>query len=168
MKTAAIVAAFMAAVLVTTLARAQSAGPRDLAELKQETQRRADRNLPPIGGVKPEDVREALAGLTSLEPDAWATAFSRIGDSYVERARMQQASAPREAAENYHHAWEVFNTARWPVENSPGKKQAYVKSTRSVSGLRPVARAADRNCAYPVRRQGDRRIPAAACGPRRS
>ena len=31
---------------------AQNTGPRDLAELKQETQRRADRNLPPIGGVK--------------------------------------------------------------------------------------------------------------------
>lgn len=116
------------AMLVPALAFAQSTGPRDLNELKQEAQRRADRNLPPVGGVKPEDMREALAGLNSLEPDAWAAAFSRIGDRYVEKAKSQQAAAPREAAESYKHAWEVYNTARWPLENSPGKKQAYAKA----------------------------------------
>ena len=58
---------------------AQSTGPRDLAELKQEAQRRADRNLPPVGGVKSEDMREALANINNLEPDTWAVAFVRIG-----------------------------------------------------------------------------------------
>src|SRR5450759_2422569 len=116
------------AMLVPALAFAQSTGPRDLNELKQEAQRRADRNLPPVGGVKPEDMREALAGLNSLEPDAWAAAFSRIGDRYVEKAKLQQVSAPLDAAENYKHAWEIYNTARWPLENSPGKKQAYAKA----------------------------------------
>src|SRR5258706_1358229 len=114
--------------LIPALAGAQSAGPRDLNELKQEAQRRAERNLPPVGGVSSADMREALAGLDSLEPDAWAAAFSRIGDRYVEKAKAQQASAPREAAENYRHAWEIYNTARWPVENSAGKKQAYIKA----------------------------------------
>ena len=57
--------ALIAALVAPAIAYAQSAGPRDLAELKAETQRRADRNLPPVGGVKPEDVREALAGLNS-------------------------------------------------------------------------------------------------------
>ena len=66
--------ALIAALAAPAIACAQSAGPRDLVELKQETQRRADRNLPPVGGVKPEDVREALASLDSLEPDAWAAA----------------------------------------------------------------------------------------------
>ncbi len=113
--------------LIPALAGAQSAGPRDLNELKQEAQRRADRNLPPVGGVSSADMREALAGLDSLEPDAWAAAFSHIGDRYVEKAKAQ-ASAPREAAENYKHAWEIYNTARWPVENSAGKKQAYIKA----------------------------------------
>lgn len=116
------------AALVPAHLLAQSAGPRDLSELKQEAQRRADRHLPPVGGVRPEDMREALAGLNSLEPDAWAAAFSRIGDRYVEKAKSQQAAAPREAAESYKHAWEVYNTARWPTENSPGKKQAYAKA----------------------------------------
>ena len=128
MKYSTVVVAIMAVVMVPALAFAQSTGPRDLNELKQEAQRRADRNLPPVGGVKPEDMREALAGLNSLEPDAWAAAFSRIGDRYVEKAKSQQAAAPREAAESYKHAWEVYNTARWPLENSPGKKQAYAKA----------------------------------------
>ena len=107
---------------------AQSTGPRDLAELKQEAQRRADRSLPPVGGVKSEDMREALANINNLEPDTWAAAFVRIGDRYVEKAKSLQAASPKEAAESYKHAWEVYNTARWPIENSPGKKQAYAKA----------------------------------------
>ena len=55
---ALVLAAFFS--LSPLVAAAQSTGPRDLAELKQETQRRADRNLPPLGGVKSEDVREAM------------------------------------------------------------------------------------------------------------
>lgn len=116
--------------LMASGALAQSTGPRDLAELKQETQRRADRRLPPIGGVQPEDVREAMANLNSLEPDAWAAAFSRIGDRYVEKAKSQQG---KEAAESYKHAWETYNFGRWPVENSPGKKQAYAKALESFA-----------------------------------
>lgn len=109
-------------------AYAQSTGPRDLDELKKEAQLRADRKLPPVAGIKSEDMREALAGLNSLEPDAWAAAFSRIGDRYLAQGRAQEAAAPREARESYRHAWETYNTARWPTENSPGKKQAYAKA----------------------------------------
>jgi len=123
-----VVLALISATLAPAVACAQSTGPRDLAELKQETQRRADRNLPPVGGVNPEDVREALAGLNSLEPDAWAAAFSRIGDRHFEKAGSQRASMPREAAESYRRAWETYNLARWPVENSPGKKLAYARA----------------------------------------
>lgn len=109
-------------------AYAQSTGPRDLDELKKEAQLRADRKLPPVAGIKSEDMREALAGLNSLEPDAWAAAFSRIGDRYLAQGKAQEAVAPREARESYRHAWETYNTARWPTENSPGKKQAYAKA----------------------------------------
>ena len=86
-----------AALLSGTCAYGQSTGPRDLAELKREAQLRADQNLPPVGGVKSEDMREAMAGLNSLEPDAWAAVFIRIGDRYVEKAKTQQATAPHEA-----------------------------------------------------------------------
>ena len=47
------------ALVATTGAIAQSGGPRTLEELKAETQRRADRNLTPAGGLKSEDAREA-------------------------------------------------------------------------------------------------------------
>jgi pimeloyl-ACP methyl ester carboxylesterase len=107
---------------------AQSTGPRDLAELKSEAQRRADRNLPPVGGIKPEDMREALTNVNDLQPDTWAAAFVRIGDRYVEQAKARQSAAPKEAAESYRHAWEIYNTARWPTENSAGKKVAYAKA----------------------------------------
>jgi esterase FrsA len=116
------------AALAPAPAGAQSTGPRSLEELKQETQLRADKNLQPMGGVPPEDVREALAGLRSLEPDAWAAAFSRIGDRHLAKARSEPSTAPRAAAESYRRAWRVYNTARWPTENSPGKKQAYARA----------------------------------------
>lgn len=115
-------------------AAAQSSGPRSLDELKQETQLRADKNLPPAAGLHPEDVREALAGLGSLEPDAWAAAFSRIGDRYLAKAKSEQATAPREAAESYKRAWHVYNFARWPTESSPGKKQAYARALEAFQG----------------------------------
>jgi esterase FrsA len=120
-----------ACAIATAPAAAQSWGPRDLNELKQEAQRRAERRLPPVGNVKPEDMREALAQLDSLEPDAWAAAFSRIGERYMKAAKAQESSSPREARENYFHAWHAFNTARWPTENSAGKKQAYLRAVEA-------------------------------------
>src|SRR3954463_6817132 len=98
---------------VPSMAAAQSWGPRTLDELKQETVRRAERNIVPLTGIKAEDAREAMAGLSSLEPDDWAAAWSRIGERYFARG-------------DYFHAWDIFNVARWPSEKlSPGKKRAY-------------------------------------------
>lgn len=108
---------------------AQSWGPLKLEELKQETQRRADRNLPPIGGVKPEDAREAMAQLRTLEPDDWAAAWGGIGDRYLARAKEVEKADPREARELYYKAWHNFNVGRWPTEkNSPGKMKVYLKA----------------------------------------
>ena len=47
---------------------AQSWGPLSLEELKKETQRRSDRNLPPLSGIKPDDTREAMAMLIRPAP----------------------------------------------------------------------------------------------------
>ena len=41
-------------------ASAQIWGPLTLDELKAETQSRADRNLPPIAGIKPDDIAKRL------------------------------------------------------------------------------------------------------------
>ncbi|HWI14632.1 MAG TPA: alpha/beta hydrolase, partial [Burkholderiales bacterium] len=123
----------LAALLHAPIADAQSWGPRALDELKQETQRRADRNAPPVGGVKPDDVRAALAEITNLKPDTWAKAFIRIGDQHAARAKSLLASQPAEARELYHRAWETYNLGRWPTENSPAKKEAYAKALEAFA-----------------------------------
>lgn len=105
---------------------AQSWGPLTLEELRKETQRRADRSLPPLSGIKPEDAREAVAALHDLQPDTWAAAWSAVGERYMTRAQAVEATAPGEARAAYFHAWHAFNTARWPSEkNSAGKMKAY-------------------------------------------
>jgi esterase FrsA len=102
--------------LFPLIAGAQSWGPRSLDELKQETVRRAEKNLNPIGGVSAQDAREAMASLASLEPDAWAQAWSAIGERYFAKG-------------DYRAAWHVFNVARWPSEKlSPGKQMAYARA----------------------------------------
>ena len=105
--------AFLFAVLAAQSAFAQSG--RTLEEVKVEAQARADRNAYPLIGLKPEEVREALGRLKSLEPDDWAAAWSPLGDRYV-------------ASKDFHQAWLYYSFARWPVPNSPGKEKAYAKA----------------------------------------
>ncbi|HEX9396498.1 MAG TPA: alpha/beta hydrolase [Burkholderiales bacterium] len=98
------------------MASAQSWGPRTLEELKQETLRRAERNMGPIAGIPAQDAREAMAGLASLEPDEWAAAWSRVGERHLRAGDAYQA-------------WRSFNVARWPSEKlSPGKQRAYERA----------------------------------------
>ena len=106
-----IAAGVAAAVAVTS--EAQSG--RTLEELKAEAQARADRNAYPLIGLKPDEVREALARLTSLDRDEWAASWSQIGERYM-------------AKKDYHQAWLYYSFARWPVPNSPGKQRAYDKA----------------------------------------
>jgi pimeloyl-ACP methyl ester carboxylesterase len=88
---------------------------RTLEELKAEAQARADRNAYPLIGLKPDEVREALSRLTSLDRDEWAASWSQIGDRYM-------------AKKDFHQAWLYYSFARWPVPNSPGKQRAYDKA----------------------------------------
>ncbi|HLJ21662.1 MAG TPA: alpha/beta fold hydrolase [Stellaceae bacterium] len=106
-------------------AQAQIAPPRTLDELKAETQARADRNAYPLTGLKPDDVREALAHIGSLDRDAWAKAWSEVAQRYMGRADGEAASDAKQAATDYMAAWRLYSFARWPVPNSPGKEQAY-------------------------------------------
>jgi pimeloyl-ACP methyl ester carboxylesterase len=110
-------------------ASAQIAPPRTIGELKAETQARADRNAYPLTGLKPEDVREALANIHSLDRDEWATAWSAIGDRYSEQGLA--ASNPKIAVANLLEAWRYYSFARWPVPNSTGKEAAYQKALKS-------------------------------------
>lgn len=121
---------FAAALMTASgIAAGQSWGPRGLDELKQETLRRAERSIVPLAGIKPEDARQALAMIDSLEPDAWAAAWGKIGERYLARASDLEKSSPKEAREAYYQAWHHFNVGRWPSEKlSPGKQKVYVRA----------------------------------------
>ena len=111
--------------LAVTSAEAQIAPPRTLEELKAETQARADRNAYPLIGLKPDDVREALSHIGSLDRDEWAKAWSDVALRYRNHADAEAGSDPKLAAADYIQTWRLYSFARWPVPNSPGKEQAY-------------------------------------------
>jgi esterase FrsA len=117
-----VVMAFVVALAVTSTASAQE---RTLEELQAETQARANRQAFPTEGLKPEDVREALGRLKSLDRDEWAVSWSILGDRYMTKAQGELSTSPAEADKDFVHAWLYYNFARWPVEISPGKKKAY-------------------------------------------
>jgi len=106
-------------------AQAQVPPQRTLDELKDEAQARADRNAYPLIGLKPEEVREALGRLKSLDRDEWAASWRAIGDRYMAKAQSELAGAPAEADKDFVLAWRYYSFARWPVPNSPGKQLAY-------------------------------------------
>jgi dienelactone hydrolase len=120
-------AAFAGAALAGARAE-MSLTPRLLDELKAEIQARADRNAYPLVGLKPDEVREALARIKSLDRDEWAAAWSEIGDRYMAKAAAAANAAPAEADKDYVAAWLYYSFARWPVPNSAGKEAAYKKA----------------------------------------
>jgi esterase FrsA len=107
------IAVLLLAATLATSSAAQSG--RTLEELKAEAQARADRNAYPLIGLKPDEVREALGRLSSLDRDEWAASWSQIGERYM-------------AKKDFHQAWLYYSFARWPVPNSPGKQKAYEKA----------------------------------------
>lgn len=101
------------ATVISLAVHAQSG--RTLEELKAEAQARADRNAYPLIGLKPDEVREALGRLKSLDGDEWAASWSAIGDRYMAKG-------------DYEGAWKYYSFARWPQPTSPGKQRAYDKA----------------------------------------
>jgi len=126
--------------VTSTGAIAQSGGPRNLEELKAETQKRVDRNVAPAGGLKSEDAREALAKIHSLDRDEWAAAWSVIADRYASRAGSEESSDKTKAQQDYLLAWRYYSFARWPTPNSPGKQKAY---QNALAAFRNYARFLD-------------------------
>src|SRR5665213_4247784 len=118
--------AFTVLFLAAISAGAQMAPTRTWEELKQETQRRVDKNLTPVGGLKSEDARNALSNIHSLDRDEWAAGWSAIGQQYETRAKSEEAAKNYDAArDDYFWAFRYFTVARWPVPNSSGKQKAY-------------------------------------------
>ncbi|MFK4446056.1 esterase FrsA [Caballeronia udeis] len=101
---------------------------RSWPELAAETQARADRGAYPLTGLKPDDVREALSHIHSLDRDEWASAWMAIGDRYEWRAKSEEATDSGAARDDYRAAWLNYSFGRWPSPNSPGKAQSYAKA----------------------------------------
>lgn len=121
-------ACVLAAIAFSIFAEAASAQERTLGELKKEVQARAERQAYPCEGLKPGEVRDALSQLKSLAPDDWATAWSSLGDRYMQKASAEEASAPQLADKDFIQAWIYYNFGRWPALTSPGKQAAYQKA----------------------------------------
>jgi esterase FrsA len=110
--------ALIVATLCCAAACAFAQSGRTLEELKAEAQARADRNAYPLIGLKPDEVREALGRLKSLDGDEWAASWSEIGDRYMARG-------------DYEGAWRYYSFARWPQPTTPGKQRAYEKALQA-------------------------------------
>jgi dienelactone hydrolase len=106
-------------------------GGRVLDQLKQEVQRRADRGMPPLGGIAPDDARAALSRITSLDREHWASAFSAIADTHWHHAESLAGQDRTAAAEACWRAWRLFHFARWPTENTPAKRHARQRALES-------------------------------------
>lgn len=131
---AGLIASFAVLLFGQAPAPAQIAPPRTLDELKAETQARADRNAYPLIGLKPADVREALANISSLDRDEWAAAWSAVAARYEAQAKAAEAAGRIEEAQQDHlQAWRLYSFARWPTPNSPGKQQAYAKALEAFA-----------------------------------
>ena len=121
--------------LSQAVALAQVAPSRTLEELRTETQARADRNAYPLTGLKPVDVREALAQISTLDRDEWAAAWSSVAAKYEKSANAAESEGrTKEAQENYVQAWRLYSFARWPTTNSPGKQKAYEQALKAFAG----------------------------------
>lgn len=109
-------------------------GPtRTLEELKREAVLRADTSVYPMTGIDAGDTRRAMSHLASLAPDDWAAAWTSIADEYAEKAENSALSAPDTAARLFQRAWQTYYMARWPTDNSTGKKRAYQRSLAMFS-----------------------------------
>lgn len=109
-------------------ALAQVAASRTLPELKAEVQERSSRHAYPVSELDPAEVREALGALKTLDRDEWASAWSTIGDRHLAQGKGAETSDRASAAKHYKYAFEYYLFARFPLENSPGKVQAYDKA----------------------------------------
>ena len=107
-----------------TYAELVPGGRRDLAALKEEVQRRANRGTPPLGGIGAEDACAALSRIDSLDRDVWVRAWCGIADRYAEDAHSLEQNDTDKAARAYWNAWRLYHFARWPTENSPVKRHA--------------------------------------------
>jgi pimeloyl-ACP methyl ester carboxylesterase len=99
-------------------------GSRTLEELKHEVSRRVERGLTPMGGIRIEDAKAALANIDSLSREQWAQAWSAVAEKHYDTAQTLEGKDTEKAAQSYWTAWRLHHFARWPTENTPAKRHA--------------------------------------------
>jgi hypothetical protein len=114
--------ALVCTVLALPAAHAQ-VPERSIEEIKVEAQARAERGAYPLGGLDPQDVRDALALIKTRDHDDWAAGWGAIAGKYMAAARAAQRLG--DVAANYKRAWRLYYFGQWPVPSSPGKQKSY-------------------------------------------
>ena len=114
--------------VAVVVASAQIAPQHTWPELMEAVQERANRNAYPLTGMKPEDVREIVSNIGSLDRDEWSSAWSAMGDRYSARGDGSAKADRSAAAEAYLMAYRYYAFGGWPTQNSPGKKASFEKS----------------------------------------
>jgi len=106
---------------------------KTIEEIKAEVQLRADRDLYPLYGLKPADVRETLARIHTTDPEEWGSEWMKTGDRYLGQAKSGEATNIKAARENYLLAYRYYAFGRWPVPSSPKKAESYAKARVAFS-----------------------------------
>ncbi len=102
---------------------------RPIEKVRENMLKRARTHRNPFYCTLYGEVESALVQLESLDPEAWARAFSAIAEPYEERAgRAETAADTMAAMENYLIAYNYHHIAWYPAPNSPGKLRAYRRS----------------------------------------
>lgn len=115
-------------------------GKRVFRTLLDEVQKRADRKMPPLGGISAEDAREALSCIDSLDRDTWARAWSGVAARYEDEAQRIAGRDNAREAKAWWSAWRLHHFARWPTENAAAKELA---KARALEAFRNYARLLD-------------------------
>ena len=121
----------LACVAALGLGVAGRADNLNLEQLKAISQARADKQFYPFIGMDPNEVREALSHVNSLDPKEWAAAWSTIGDKYAQKARDEEKQSPQAASDDYVKAWLYYTMGRWPAPDNPAKEESYKKAVNA-------------------------------------
>ena len=99
-----------------------------LDEIKDRIRKRVGRRSP-FHLMDSAEAGEVLDGLDSLDPDAWAEAWSKPGARWENTAReAEEKGQADEAKEAYFQASAYYGAGRHPFPSSPGKQEAYRKT----------------------------------------
>ena len=108
---------------------AESTQARPFEEVRENMLERARTYRNPFYYGNYGEVDAVMRRLDSVEPEAWAKAFSRLAESYEEKAARAEAAGDVQAAkENYLLAYNYHHVGWYPVPRSPGKVRAYQHS----------------------------------------